>query len=57
MAALAPWKQKIFKTLIPQSEPLNQAQIEQTNIFSFEPKSKGALAYEAFTKEILRYGR
>ncbi len=57
MAALAPWEQKIFKTLIPQSEPLNQAQIEQTDIFSFEPKSKGALAYEAFTKEILRYGR
>jgi chromosome partitioning protein len=57
MAALAPWQQKIFKTVIPQSEPLNQAQIERTDIFSFEPQSKGALAYEAFTKEILRYGR
>jgi chromosome partitioning protein len=57
MAALAPWAQKICKTTIPQSEPLNQAQIERTDIFSFEPKSKGALAYESFAKEMLRYGR
>ena len=57
MAALAPWEQKICKTTIPQSEPLNQAQIERTDIFSFEPKSKGALAYKSFAKEILRYGR
>lgn len=57
MAALAPWEKKIFKTSIPQSEPLNQAQIERTDIFNFEPKSKGALAYEAFTKEILHYGK
>jgi chromosome partitioning protein len=54
---LTPWKNKIFATTIPQSEPLNQAQIEPTDIFSFEPHSKGALAYEALTKEILRYGR
>lgn len=56
-AALAPWEEKIFKTSIPQSEPLNQAQIERTDIFDFEPKSKGALAYAAFTQEILTYGR
>lgn len=57
MAALAPWTQKMLKTIIPQSEPLNQAQIERTDIFSFEPKSTGALAYEALTKEIIQYGR
>ena len=57
MAALAPWAPKICKTTIPQSEPLNQAQIERTDIFSFEPKSTGALAYESFAKEMLRYGR
>jgi len=55
MAALAQWQQKIFKTWIPQSEPLNQAQIERTDIFSFDPHSKGAQAYEAFTQEILSY--
>lgn len=57
MAALEQWAPSIFKTSIPQSEPLNQAQIERTDIFSFEPKSKGALAYEAFVTEILTYGK
>ena len=55
MASLARWQEKIFHTRIPQSEPLNQAQIVRTDIFSFEPHSKGALAYEAFVKEVLRY--
>jgi chromosome partitioning protein len=57
MAALEQWKQKIFKTSIPQSEPLNQAQIMRTDIFSFDRKCKGALAYQALTREILRYGK
>jgi len=57
MASLAPWSSKIFKTTIPQSESLNQAQIARTDIYSFEPKSRGALAYEAFAMEMIRYGR
>jgi chromosome partitioning protein len=57
MASLAPWETKIFKTTIPQSESLNQAQIARTDIYHFEPKSRGALAYEAFAMEIMRYGR
>jgi len=57
LAALSQWQAKIFSTTIPQSEPLNQAQIERTDIFSFDPRSKGALAYEAFTKEILSHAR
>ena len=36
---------------------LNQAQIARTDIYHFEPKSRGALAYEAFAMEIMRYGR
>jgi chromosome partitioning protein len=56
LAALSQWRANTFKTSIPQSEPLNQAQIERTDIFSFDPRSKGALAYEAFTQEILSYG-
>jgi chromosome partitioning protein len=56
-AAIAPWQDKIFKTVIPQSEPLNQAQIERTDIFSFDPKSKGALAYQALIEEILTYDK
>lgn len=57
MAQLADWKDKIFEAYIPQNEPLNQAQIERTDIFSFDPKGKGALAYEAVVKELLTYGR
>ncbi|TRZ76387.1 MAG: ParA family protein [Deltaproteobacteria bacterium] len=57
MAALEQWKHKIFKTSIPQSEPLNQAQIMRTDIFTYDPRCKGALAYQALTKEILRYGK
>ena len=57
MASLAPWEKKIFKTTIPQSESLNQAQIARTDIYNFEPKSRGALAYEAFAMEMMRYGR
>ena len=57
MASLAPWEKKIFKTTIPQAESLNQAQIARTDIYNFEPKSRGALAYEAFAREIRRYGR
>jgi chromosome partitioning protein len=57
MEQLSPWKGKMLKTAIPQSEPLNQAQIARTDIFSFEPKSKGALAYTALTKEVLQWYR
>jgi len=53
LAALAPWQSHLFTTTIPQSEPLNQAQIERTDIFSFEPKSQGALAYAALAQEIM----
>lgn len=53
MTQLAPWKERFLETYIPLSEPLNQAQMERTDIFSFDVRSKGAVAYEALTKEIL----
>lgn len=56
MAALSRWQQKILKTSIPQSEPLNQAQIERTDVFTYDPDSKGAVAYQALTEEILNHG-
>lgn len=55
MAQLAPWKDKFLETYIPLSEPLNQAQMERTDIFSFDIRCKGAVAYEALTKEILNH--
>jgi chromosome partitioning protein len=55
--ALNEWQDHILKNTIPQSEPLNQAQIDRSDIFSFDPKSSGAMAYEALTQEILTDGR
>jgi chromosome partitioning protein len=54
-AALAPWRPKILKTIIPTSESLNQACIAGQSIFLFDPSSKGAQAYEALTEEILHH--
>jgi len=56
MAQLSNWKERFFRTYIPLNEALNQAQMDRTDIFSFDPKGKGALAYEALAKEILSYG-
>jgi chromosome partitioning protein len=53
MGALQRWQDKTFHTVIPQSEPLNQAQIARTDIFSFDAKCKGAVAYQSLTKEVL----
>ena len=57
LAALEQWEKRIFKTSIPRSKSLNQGQIERVDIFTFEPRSKGAVAYESFTKEILAYAK
>jgi chromosome partitioning protein len=57
MTQLAPWKDKFFKTFIPQSEQLNQAQMERTDVFTFDPKGRGALAYQELAKEIMTYGK
>ena len=51
LESLAPWKVKILNTTIPQSEPLNQAQIQRTDIFTFDPKCKGALAYQSLIEK------
>lgn len=53
LAALEPWMSKIFKTVIPQSEPLNQAQMSRQDIYRFDPTCAGAEAYRALTQEVL----
>lgn len=50
--ALAEYKSRTLQTVIPQSEPLNQAQIERVDIYAYAPKSPGALAYRALAGEI-----
>ena len=52
MAALERWQDKMLRTRIPVSEPLNQAQIEGTDIFTFDPQSTGAVAFEELALEL-----
>ena len=51
---LKPYRARVLESQISTSESLNQAQIAGEDIFSFDPKSKGAQNYEALTKELLR---
>lgn len=44
---------KLFKTKIPQNVRLNEAQSRGKVVFDYDPKCKGALAYQAFAEEYL----
>ncbi len=50
--SLGNWKTRVFRTVIPVSEPLNQAQMAGRDLFSFDPKSPGAIAYRDFISEL-----
>jgi chromosome partitioning protein len=50
--ALGQWEDKTLATVIPQSEPLNQAQMARTDIFRFAPDSPGAAAYRNLIYEL-----
>jgi len=52
LEALQPWIKKIFDTVIPQCEALNQAQMTQQDIYSYDPASTGALSYQDLIHEI-----
>ena len=54
LKALEPWKGRILTTFIPQSEPLNQAQMDRQDIFRFAPESTGAAAYRDLIQELTR---
>lgn len=51
-ASLEPWNEKIFATAIPESEPINQAQMASKDIYTFEPGSAGAIAYRQLINEL-----
>ena len=57
MQQLHPWKDRMFKTEIPRCEALNQIQIMKQDIFTYAPKSTGAIAYNNLAKEIASYGK
>ena len=44
---------RTLSTEIPISVPLNKAQVERTDIFTFDPRCTGAKAYDELTSEIL----
>jgi chromosome partitioning protein len=52
MEALAPWTAQLLTTEIPQSEPLNQAQLARVDIYTFDPSCSGAAAYTALANEV-----
>ena len=45
--------EKVFKTKIRKNVTIAQAPLEVTNIVDYDPKSNGALDYQAFTEELL----
>ena len=45
--------EKIFTTKIRKNVTIAQAPLEATNIVEYDPKSNGAIDYQAFTDEIL----
>ena len=53
-AQLERYSLRVLETTIPQSEPLNQAQLAREDIFTYADDSKGAQAYRALAGELLQ---
>jgi chromosome partitioning protein len=51
-AALSTYQHQTFETIVPQSEPLNHAQIVRVDCFAFDPQCSGSLAYAALATEL-----
>jgi chromosome partitioning protein len=55
---LKPYTEKVLATKIYANETLNQSQMARQDVFSYDPRSRGALNYQELTREILeRYHR
>lgn len=53
---LEPFSDNLLKTVIRKTEALNQAQINNEPVFTFDPKGNGAQDFAALTQEILTHG-
>ncbi len=53
---LEPLSEKLLKTIIRKTEALNQAQINNEPVFTFDPKGNGTQDFAALTQEILTHG-
>jgi chromosome partitioning protein len=47
------FKEKVFQTVIPRNIAVEEAHNQTTSLFEYQPKSKGAKAYEELANEIL----
>ena len=47
------FKEKVFQTVIPRNIAIEEAHNQTTSLFEYQPKSKGAKAYEELANEIL----
>lgn len=54
---LEPLRPNLLSTVIRRTEAINQAQMNNEPIFTFDPKSNGAEDFNALTREILDYGK
>jgi chromosome partitioning protein len=50
---LEPFSTNLLKTIIRKTEAINQAQINNEPVFTFDPKGNGAQDFTALTQEIL----
>ncbi|MCB2180943.1 MAG: ParA family protein [Desulfobulbaceae bacterium] len=53
---LAPLTTNIFNTVIRKNETINQAQMNNEPVFTFDPRSNGAEDFHSLTREILDHG-
>ena len=47
---------KIYNTIIPMGVKAAESTIEGKSVYAYDKKSKPAIAYEEFTKEVLKNG-
>jgi chromosome partitioning protein len=53
---LTPLRQNLTDTIIRKNEAINQAQMNNEPVFTFDPRSNGAKDFHALTREIIEYG-
>jgi chromosome partitioning protein len=46
------YTEQVFKTVIPRNTDLKDAHFNKTDIFSFNPRAKTALAYDKLIREL-----
>lgn len=55
-AQLEPLRDNLFATAIRRTEAINQAQMNNEPVFTYEPKSNGAVDFRSLTSEIIENG-